>query len=59
MQTIDQEHQLKQLINYHRYVVKPLASDTKTYNLYMQHWGNPDLIDFSLASNPSIRPIGA
>jgi hypothetical protein len=35
--------QLKQFINYHRYVVKPRHHMKKTYNLYMKYWGNSDL----------------
>ena len=31
--------QLKQLINYHRFTVKPHRSRITTYNLYMKHWG--------------------
>jgi hypothetical protein len=32
--------QLKQLINYLRYAVKPRRPENKTYRLYMAHWGN-------------------
>ena len=31
--------QLKQLINYHRYAVKPHHQKKTTYNLYMRYWG--------------------
>lgn len=34
--------QLKQLINYHRYAVKPHQSKQTTYNLYMKYWGEKD-----------------
>lgn len=34
--------QLKQLINYHRYVVKPRSHIKTTYNLYMKYWGASD-----------------
>ena len=33
---------LKQLINYLRYTVKPRRPDSKTYRLYMAHWGAID-----------------
>jgi DNA-binding HxlR family transcriptional regulator len=32
--------QLKQLINYLRYTVKPQRPTSKAYRLYMAHWGN-------------------
>jgi hypothetical protein len=32
--------QLKQLINYLRYTVKPRRPENKAYRLYMAHWGN-------------------
>jgi hypothetical protein len=32
--------QLKQLINYHRYSVKPRRHIKTTYNLYMKYWGD-------------------
>jgi hypothetical protein len=31
--------QLKQLINYFRYAVKPLRPQSKVYQLYQNHWG--------------------
>jgi hypothetical protein len=31
--------QLKQLIKFHRYVIKPRHRVKTTYNLYMTHWG--------------------
>ena len=34
--------QLKRLINYHRYAVKPCFRIKKTYNLYMKYWGEDD-----------------
>ena len=34
--------QLKALINYHRYVIKPRGNTKITYNLYMRHWGAVD-----------------
>ncbi|WP_319407961.1 hypothetical protein [uncultured Desulfosarcina sp.] len=33
---------LKQLINYLRYTVKPRRPNSKTYRLYMAHWGSID-----------------
>ncbi len=35
--------QLKQLISYHRYIIKPRRGMKTTYNLYMQYWGTADL----------------
>lgn len=49
--------QLKRLINYHRYVMKPRHRTKTTYNLYMKYWGNTDILDFSLPSNPSPEQI--
>lgn len=49
--------QLKQLINYHRYVMKPRHRIKTTYNLYMKYWGNTDLFEFSMPSNPSTEQI--
>lgn len=34
--------QLKQLITFHRYVIKPRHRIKTTYNLYMTYWGNPE-----------------
>ena len=34
--------QLKQLIDYHRFAVKPQRPDSQAYRLYMAHWGNRD-----------------
>lgn len=31
--------QLKQLINYHRYAVKPYHPKEASYNIYMKYWG--------------------
>lgn len=36
--------QLRQLINYHRYSVKPRRHVKTTYNLYMKYWGDSDQI---------------
>ena len=36
--------QLKRLINYHRYVVKPRYHIKTTYNLYMKYWGHEDRV---------------
>ena len=49
--------QLKRLINYHRYVMKPSRRTKTTYNLYMKYWGTTDLPDFSLPPKPSIEQI--
>lgn len=35
--------QLKKLINYHRYTIKPNHSEKTTYNLYMKYWGDSAL----------------
>ena len=49
--------QLKQLINYHRYVMKPRHRIKTTYNLYMKHWGNADILELSLPSNLSSEQV--
>jgi hypothetical protein len=49
--------QLKQLINYHRYVMKPRHRIKTTYNLYMKYWGNTDILELSLASNLSSEQV--
>jgi hypothetical protein len=49
--------QLKRLINYHRFVVKPRFRVKTTYDLYMKYWGNTDIPEFSLPSNPSTEQI--
>ncbi|MBT8339541.1 MAG: hypothetical protein KJP07_05965 [Desulfatitalea sp.] len=36
--------QLKQLINYHRYMIKPRRKAKTVYNLYMKYWGEQDQI---------------
>lgn len=33
---------LKQLIDYHRYAVKPRKARETTYHLYMKYWGTAD-----------------
>ncbi len=38
----DYSRQLKKLINYHRYVVKPRLPKETTYNLYVRYWGAED-----------------
>jgi hypothetical protein len=50
--------QLKQLINYHRYIMKPRRRTKTTYNLYMKYWGHPDQQTDILPPNPPANPIG-
>ena len=38
----DYSRQLKQLINYHRYIIKPHRRINTTYELYMKYWGTTD-----------------
>jgi hypothetical protein len=48
--------QLKQLISYHRYAVKPRQPKRTTYNLYMKYWGQADPLDRMLhESTPAVR----
>jgi hypothetical protein len=44
--------QLKRLINYHRYVVKPRYHIKMTYNLYMKYWGHQDQVADVFSPNP-------
>jgi hypothetical protein len=46
--------QLKQLINYHRYAIKPRRRLKKTYNLYMKYWGKSDQLEEDLL--PPVPP---
>jgi hypothetical protein len=49
--------QLKQLIDYHRYVVKPRRPTRTTYNLYIKYWGHPEQkADFILPAPPINMP---
>ncbi|WP_419658701.1 uncharacterized protein Dvar_75390 [Desulfosarcina variabilis str. Montpellier] len=43
--------QLKQLIDYHRYSVKPRRHIKKTYNLYMKYWGDDNHLNECLQAN--------
>ena len=36
---VNYANQLKQLINYHRFAIKPKRANNKVYNLYMTYWG--------------------
>ena len=50
--------QLKQLISYHRYAVKPRKKEQTTYNLYMKYWGHVDPLDQMLhESSPEVNNI--
>lgn len=50
--------QLKQLIGYHRYAVKPRKKEQTTYNLYMKYWGQVDPLDRMLhESTPTVGKI--
>jgi hypothetical protein len=51
-------HQLKRLINYHRYVVKPRFHIKTTYNLYMKYWGHPDQLVDLFPPNPPANTLG-
>lgn len=44
--------QLKQLISYHRYTVKPRQPRQATYNLYMKYWGGEDQLKRVLCESP-------
>jgi hypothetical protein len=50
--------QLKRLINYHRYVVKPRFRDKTTYNLYMKYWGHLDQLPDLIPPNPPVDTLG-
>jgi hypothetical protein len=50
--------QLKQLINYHRYILKPRRRKKTTYNLYMKYWGHPDQLTDILPPNPPASTPG-
>lgn len=51
--------QLKQLISYHRYAVKPRQKEQTTYNLYMKYWGHVDPFERMLhESSPAVNKIG-
>ena len=45
--------QLKQLINYHRYIIKPRQGMKTTYKLYMKYWGASDLLTDHHKCEPS------
>jgi len=49
--------QLKRLINYHRYVVKPRFHTKTTYNLYMKYWGHPDQLADLIPPNPPVDTL--
>jgi hypothetical protein len=49
--------QLKRLINYHRYVMKPRHRTKTTYDLYMKYWGNTAPFGFSLPLSSSTEQI--
>jgi hypothetical protein len=49
--------QLKRLINYHRYAVKPRYHIKTTYNLYMKYWGFPDQLADTLSPVPPVNTL--
>jgi hypothetical protein len=49
--------QLKQLINYLRYTVKPRRPKSKAYRLYMAHWGSTDQKHPGLLTDQPMRTV--
>ena len=52
-------HQLKRLVNYHRYAVKPRFKIKTTYNLYMKYWGDSGPLAELIPPEPDTKTMSS